>query len=467
MEKGRVLIVDDDAFFRTLCSDILSNGGFSVKTSSSGQDALHKIENEPFDIVVTDLVMPDISGLSVLQKTKQINALIDVIVVTGHGSIETAIEALKNGAFDYIRKPVNEDELILTANSCMEKKKLLEENIEMRQSLRLFEVSRAITGTLDINKLYNITLDALLQMVPGEAGIIAFYEEGQKLDIKAVRHLGLTVGERILQVFRNKFENDLKGLGSITVLSRPEVSGEDAEALKNVNTFLVAPIMKGTAVLGFILIITGAGKAGYSLKDIKNSTFIVEHAAQAFENAQKYAEAKEMAFIDSLTNLYNSKYLENALDREIKRADRLMMPVTVLFMDLDNFKKINDNNDHLVGSKVLIEVGKILLKCVREVDTVIRYGGDEYVVILVDADYDVAGRVAERIRVTIEGHHFLEDEALDIRITASIGVATYPIHTRDKKELLKIADKAMYRAKDVSRNVVYLAPVPIANNVSH
>ena len=139
-----------------------------------------------------------------------------------------------------------------------------------------------------------------------------------------------------------------------------------------------------------------------------------------------------MAFIDSLTNLYNSKYLEMALDKELKRADRLVMPVTTLFLDLDNFKRINDTNDHLVGSKVLIETGKILLRCVREVDTVIRYGGDEYVVVLVDADYHVASRVAERIRSTIENTSFLSDEGLDIRITASIGIATYPVHTRDK-----------------------------------
>lgn len=463
--KGKILIVDDDAFFRVLCSDILTNGGFLVKTASSGNEALNIIENDDVDIVITDLVMPDVSGLEVLQRTKQHNTLIDVIMVTGHGSIESAINALKNGAFDYIRKPLNEDELIHTVNSCMEKKALLEENQEMRQSLKLFEVSRAITSTLEISRLYNISLDALLQLVPGEAGITVFYEEeGKKLDIKAIRHLSITAGERVVEVFRDNFARDLKGLESVTVISKPEnLRGDGEEVFKEYNSFLVAPLTRGKTAIGFLLIMSSQNKSGYSLRDIKNAAFIVEHASQAFENAQKYSEAKEMAFIDSLTNLYNSKYLDTALDKELKRADRLMMPVTVLFMDLDNFKMINDKNDHLVGSKMLVEVGKILLKCVREVDTVIRYGGDEYVVILVDADYDVAMRVAERIRQTIEKHHFLEEENLDLRVTASIGVATYPIHAKEKKELLKIADKAMYRAKGLSRNVVYLAPVPGLN----
>lgn len=460
MSKGRVLVVDDDAFFRVLCSDILTNGGFFVKTATTGVAAVSIVENEPVDIVITDLVMPDMDGLEVLQRTKQHNTLIDVIVVTGHGSIETAIEALKTGAFDYIRKPLNEDELLHTVNSCMEKKKLLEENQEMRQSLKLFEVSRAVTATLDISKLYNITLDALLQIVPGEAGIIFFYEdEMKKLDIKAIRHLGLYSGERVVEVFKHRYERELKGLSNISVILRAELNS-DEEALSGFNSFLIAPLVKGQSTIGFVLILSKGEKDVYSLREIKNATFIVEHAAGAFENAQKYAEAKEMAFIDSLTNLFNAKYLDNALDKELKRADRLMMPVTVLFLDLDNFKRINDQNDHLIGSRVLIEVGKILLKCVREVDTLIRYGGDEYVVILIDADYDVAMRVAERIRLSIEKHRFIEEDGLNLKITASIGIATYPIHTKDKKELLKIADKAMYRAKEISRNVVYLAPVP-------
>lgn len=461
MDKGKILVVDDDAFFRVLCSDILTGAGFSVKTASNGAEAVGVIDESQFDVVITDLVMPDMSGLEVLQRSKQHNTLSDVIVITGHGSMESAINALKNGAFDYIVKPLNEDELLHTVHSCFEKKKLLAENQEMRQSLKLYEVSKAVTATLDINKLYNISLDALLQIIPGEAGIISFYEDDRKrLEIKAIRHIGLSTGEKVLKAFKENFEKDLKDGNNIVVVSKSDMKGENDDSLKEYNSILIAPLSRGSASIGYILILSALGKSGYNLRDIKNASFINEHVSSAFDNAIKYSEAKEMAFIDSLTGLYNSKYLEAALDRELKRADRLMSPVTVLFMDLDNFKRINDTNDHLVGSKVLVEVGKILLKCVREVDTVIRYGGDEYVVILVDADYGVAMRVADRIRASIEQEHFISEESLDIRITASLGVATYPIHTRDKKELLKIADKAMYKAKDLSRNVVYLAPMP-------
>ena len=99
----------------------------------------------------------------------------------------------------------------------------------------------------------------------------------------------------------------------------------------------------------------------------------------------------------------------------------------------------------------------LLLKCVREVDTVIRYGGDEYTIVLVDSNHDTAFHVAERIRATIESHSFLEDENLSLKVTASIGLATYPTHATTKRDLLDLADQAMYYGKNRSRNTVYIA----------
>lgn len=461
MGNGRVLIVDDDAFFRITASDILTDAGFDIKTASSGMEAIGLIERNEFDVVVTDLVMPDISGLEVLEKTKQINALLDVIVVTGHSSIDTAVAALKKGAFDYIRKPMNADELILAIKSCLEKKSLIEENFEIKHFLKLYEVSRSLVTTLDLNRLYSLSLDAMLQIIPAEAGILVFYEQDMaKLEIKAEKHIALSSAEKLVQAFKEGCGIELKSLSNVKVVPRSDAKYQYPEELNACGSMLLAPVVKGKDAVWFFMLLSKPGKEIYGVKEIRNATFITQHASQSFEHARKFADAKEISYIDSLTNLYNSKYLEIALDKELKRAMRLMLPVTVLFLDLDNFKMINDRNDHLVGSKVLVEVARILLQNVREVDTVVRYGGDEYVLLLVDAGHDMGLRVAERIRLAIAGHSFMKEEGLDVRVTASIGMSTFPIHTKDKKELLKMADKAMYQAKDISRNTVYLAPVP-------
>jgi diguanylate cyclase (GGDEF)-like protein len=460
MDKGRILVVDDDALSRVLCADMLAGANYYVKDASDGPAALELLEAERFDIVVTDLVMPGMDGIELMANIKQRGALIDIIVATGHASMESAISALKKGAFDYITKPVNEDELLLIVANCMEKKRLLEENHGMRQSLKLFEVSRTLTSTIDIDRLYNIALDALLQLVPSEAGMVAFYAgETKDLRVKATRHLDDAIAEEMIGLFKNSLEKTLRGHDNIFVVSAEELGDRDGSVLKGFNSIMVVPLIVGSASVGFLFTLSKVDKNDYAVGDVRNADFIAAHASQAFDHAQKYVEAKEMAFVDPLTNLYNSKYLETALDKELKRADRLMMPVTVLFIDIDNFKTVNDTNDHLVGSKMLVQVGEILLKCVREVDTVVRYGGDEYVIILIDADSETGFRVAERIRASIEENDFMKDEGLDLKITASIGVATYPLHTRERRELLKMADRAMYTAKDMSKNLVYLAPV--------
>lgn len=461
MKRAKILVVDDDAFFRTLCADILVAAEYGVITAATGSEAVRIVETEPIDIVITDLIMPDINGLEVLHRTKLHNTLIDVIVITGHGSIETAIEALKSGAADYIRKPFNGIEILHTVASCLEKKTLLEENIDMKQSLRLYEITRAIASTIDVNRLYQTSVDALLQMVDADAGVAVFYEGGAaNLEIKAAKHIPLDIAERLVELIKNKYEKELQAQKHVNVIPASNLRGAGQQGCPDdMNSILVAPLVRGDSTTGFLMLFD-KGNSGFATRDAQNSAFIADHVSQAYDNARRYSDAKETAFIDSLTNLYNSKYLDIILEKEMKRSDRLLMPLTVLFIDIDKFKQINDNNDHIVGSKVLVEFGKVLLKFVRDVDTVIRYGGDEYVIILVDADYDVAFKVAERIRQGIEQTPFLAEDGLDIRITASIGVATYPIHARDKKELLKIADRAMYSAKDISRNVVYLAPLP-------
>jgi diguanylate cyclase (GGDEF)-like protein len=177
----------------------------------------------------------------------------------------------------------------------------------------------------------------------------------------------------------------------------------------------------------------------------------------ALLNAERSAQAQSLIYIDDLTKLYNSRYLNVILERELKRSERYRNFFSVLFMDVDFFKRINDTHGHMVGSRVLVEVGQILKSCVRETDTVVRYGGDEFVVVLVETNADEALIVAERMRRIIEARRFGQDLGLNLHFTISIGIASFPEHATTKQHLLNMADQAMYRGKETSRNVVYLA----------
>ncbi len=186
-------------------------------------------------------------------------------------------------------------------------------------------------------------------------------------------------------------------------------------------------------------------------------TFFCRQARLSLINAERSVQTQTLIYIDDLTKLYNSRYLNVVLDRELKRSERYRNFFSVLFMDLDFFKRVNDNFGHLVGTRVLVEAGQVLRACVRETDTVVRYGGDEFVVLLVETSAPEALIVAERMRKMIEAKIFAQELGLGIRLTISIGIAAFPEHATTKQHLLNLADQAMYRGKDTTRNVVYLA----------
>ncbi|MDT8317962.1 MAG: diguanylate cyclase [bacterium] len=467
MSQGKILVVDDDHFFRQLYSEILISEGYEVEPATSGAEAVEYVKLNAVDLVITDLMMPDMNGQEVLERTKQYNALTDVILITGHGTIESAIAALKSGAFDYLRKPVNKDELLLSVGRCLEQKRMLEENQGLKRSLKLLEVSRTISSCLDREKLYEHSLDALLQEIATEAGILLFREKtrsDESFYVKAARQTPPDIAAKIASLF-NIWVSDRGDIKENVALYGIDdfISGE-GKFIEGVKSVLLVPVKVKGDVDGFVLTFNRLPVDSYSSLDIENSKFIAEQTTLAFENVEKYLNAQEMAYVDSLTDLYNTRYLDIALGNEINRSMRSREPFTVLFMDLDHFKDINDVHGHLVGSKLLIEVGAILLECVRDIDTVVRYGGDEYTIILVGTGHDTAYKVAERIRATIEGNAFLSNEGLKLNLTASIGLATYPSHAKDKKGLLDMADRAMYYGKNRSRNTVYIASLSPASD---
>ena len=157
---------------------------------------------------------------------------------------------------------------------------------------------------------------------------------------------------------------------------------------------------------------------------------------------------------DELTGLYNYRFLEIAIENELRRADRFQTNFCLLFLDLDSFKPINDEHGHCSGSAVLKQVAEVLREAVREIDIPIRYGGDEFVVLLLGASCAKGVLVAERIRRQIEAREFKLDDGFTARLTASIGVAAYPEHARDRTTLLRLADETMYSSKRGGKNRV-------------
>jgi diguanylate cyclase (GGDEF)-like protein len=190
---------------------------------------------------------------------------------------------------------------------------------------------------------------------------------------------------------------------------------------------------------------------------------LLEPLAVAIDAALLLKKSQELSVTDDLTHLYNVRYQNAALRREVSRSRRYRVPVSLIFLDLDGFKSVNDRHGHLWGSRTLIEVGAVIRSVVREIDVVSRFGGDEFTVILPQTDARGARVIAERLRQRIAATVFLRAHGLEVKLTASFGIATYPDHGRTEEDLVNRADQAMYAAKEAGKNRVQSArnaPIP-------
>jgi diguanylate cyclase (GGDEF)-like protein len=218
---------------------------------------------------------------------------------------------------------------------------------------------------------------------------------------------------------------------------------------------IALPLISGERVIAVLEAIREeAGAGSFRKSDARLLEALAAPIGAALANSARIADAERLSQTDDLTKLHNARYLRQYLSNEIRRARRYGSSVSALFFDLDDFKRVNDAHGHLVGSHVLMEMAAVILSSVRDTDSVARYGGDEFVVILPETGLEPAALVADRIRTTIERHPFTGGRRLRLMLTASFGVAVFPQHASSPQQLVASADSAMYEAKAASKNCV-------------
>ncbi len=447
-----VLLVDDERFARTLYSDYLRSAGYEVEVAEGADAALALLAQRRFDVLLTDVILPGAKdGLELLDHAKQLDANLGVIVITALDKVDPAVRAMKAGASDYLVKPVTPETLQLAVQRCLSTRALLAENQALRAHLKLFETGQRLVSTLDRDRLVPAALAAIVSECGGP-GCVLVEQTADGAFVASGAH-GLEYGEA----------------AELLAACRPALDGLDAYGPAVIDVPLPSPIRgagraacltvteEGTLV-GAVIV---PGHAELPHGSAENAAFLCRHLGIALRNLGRLTQVEHLAYLDDLTHLYNVRYLEVALAREISGG----RPFSVLFLDLDHFKNVNDTHGHLSGSRLLVEVARVLRSCVRDEDAVVRYGGDEYCVLLVGIDSGGGLKVAERIRRAIEDHRFLSREGARVRVTASIGLASFPEHAATAAEILDLSDRAMYRGKRTTRNVVYMAskdlpPVP-------
>ncbi len=324
----------------------------------------------------------------------------------------------------------------------------------------LVEIGKALTSCLDLREILGVIMEKVGQLLrPKTWSLLLVDEHTGDLTFEIAVS---PAAERLKDIRLRKGEG-IAGWVALhgEPLLIPNVARDerfapkvDAVARFNTRSIVCVPLKSKNRILGVIELVNSLEESRFCEADLKILSTIADYAAIAIENARYVERVRELVVTDDLTGLYNSRYLLDLLDYEIDRARRYGYPVSLVFLDLDFFKDVNDTYGHLVGSRLLAEVGRLIRGQIRKADVAIRYGGDEFVVVLPNTPKEGAVTMATHLRTRLRDQYFLEDEGYRIRLTASFGVATFPDDAETKLALIRMADRAMYRVKDSTRDGV-------------
>jgi two-component system cell cycle response regulator len=434
---GRVLILDEDSAAASAAADALAADGHGIELHPRIEDGLRSVGRLAPDVVVIDPWSGDAPGEDVIDQLRRVRdplgAAPEVIVVTSLHDVDAAVECLHRGAADYIVKPVAAGRLRLAIARALERLRLLNENVRLRQDLALYAAAQRMLETLDAQTLSAFGLDALCSFTRADAGVL-FHGDA------CVAERGVSEAER----------------HALARLPRP-VNFTDRIALPKddpiLHRFQEAMLLDLDDARAAVLLSSQAFDAARE----EHALFLARQLQTAFRNGLRFADAEREARRDSLTGLWNARAFQESVHGLVAQATEAKASFSVLFLDVDHFKSVNDRFGHTTGSRLLVELADVLSGCLREGDVVARYGGDEFTVLLPEVDIDAALRVAERIRATIAAHPFSAARGVTLPVTVCVGVASFPRHAQDAQAILDMADRAMYVGKGSIRNSVHVA----------
>jgi diguanylate cyclase (GGDEF)-like protein len=333
----------------------------------------------------------------------------------------------------------------------------LRSRVERRDAL--IDIVRGVNATLEPVKIAEVIVEHAATWVPAPCWAVVSADLSGQLTVLADRGLTPDMGPAVYAiatwVMHRSQEFVTPDLTHDTRVSDPAVGAVIAFPLS----------CRGRRVGAVVALdrLPSAREPRLAPSMLRAVRVLLEPASVALDNALLLKRAEALSVTDDLTHLYNSRYLNLVLRRETKRASRSGRPLSLLFIDLDGFKAVNDTHGHLFGSKALVEAAAVIRSSARETDVVARFGGDEFAIVLPDTGGEGAFAVGARVREKIAAFKFLAADGLDIHLTGSVGVATLPDVAASSEELVQAADKAMYQVKESGKNGILAAIAPADN----
>ena len=467
----RILIIDDDAVVCDVLKRALETR-YAVTACLSGTQGCALLGENDFDVVVTDLRLPDMSGLDVLSFAKSKDAYTEVVLITGFASLESASVAINAGAASYIEKPMSLPDFLIQIEKAVASRlfhlksiSLMRKSDDLGPEFRdhlsditsLYYFTRKLTLSLEVSEIMRITLEEAIRKSGAQLCAIAVNVLGFQ-ELYAMSSSGEADPAQVQALFgrcwetafpfieKQKFEE-----GKISSVIYKGKIGPTPQ-LDTLQPLAIPMMVTGTSIGALVAFID---KPAASVSADQYFLYIISSIISSLiEHGYAVLQARALAKTDGLTGIANHRSFHEALDREISRASRKGNAFSLIIMDIDDFKRINDTYGHLVGDAVLKDLVRRVGENVRTADVFARYGGEEFGLILPETDLAGAEVLAQRIRKAIGSKPFAYAQH-SIGYTVSMGMTIFNTKQPVKKDLLiDQADTAMYAAKRGGKNRV-------------
>jgi diguanylate cyclase (GGDEF)-like protein len=436
--------------------DALISMGNTVKRFGSLSAALPRFHESPDLLIINsqESKQPELKKLLKISKT-----IPKIIISDTNSNMSSWIKE----PFTYPTFSPGAKELSYLVNRSLRERKILYDTSRSKEGTPHEESSKDFLSSTDLKTILDTIMKKAKSLTKAQTWTVFLVDEGTG-ELVFERTEGRKTKET--QKSRSRIGEGIAGWvakGGKPVLV-PDVSQDNRFSEKidralnlrrKIKSIICVPFKSCGKPLGVIEVFNKATGESFIREDFNQLITLIDQSSIFIERALLYQKVEELSITDDLTKLFNTRYLNRSIDIEIQRSLRYGASVSLIFMDIDDFKKVNDRHGHLVGSKMLVEIGQLLIKNLRSIDVVVRYGGDEFVIVLPHTPAAPATQIAERIRKAVEKNIFLEKDGYGVRITASFGVASYPEPARSKEELLRVADEAMYKVKYHTKNAVY------------
>ena len=450
---ARILIVDDIVVNIKLLEAKLRAEYYEVLSAASGPLGLETARTQFPDLILLDVMMPGMDGFEVCAKLKAdpATAHIPVVMVTALDGVEDRIKGLEAGADDFLTKPIDETALMARIRNLV-RLKLTRDELRLRQDT--------------VNSLADIAPVPTIEQEASRAILLLEDLDSSAQRVMQALNSNLNVEVEHVRTAQEAFAAMVDEAPDLIILTLTSQSFDGLRVCSQIRSldFLrqVPLLVIGEEVQKDILVrALDLGVNDYLLRPVDRNELIARVTTQfrwktySDHLRETYRQSLELAATDPLTGLNNRRYLANHLDRQIRRAKETRKACSVLMVDVDHFKRINDAHGHQAGDEVLKGLSERLRFNIRGVDLACRYGGEEFVIVMPEADLPSAERVAERLRESIAERAFeLGGNRGQITVTASIGVASLDRGDDSADSLIERADKALYAAKAAGRNKV-------------